>query len=383
MKQTNKVIYFNSYKHNTVEDKWKSIAVTVLFTLIIGGLFVLSRVITPPDVSLSERRPLEKMPAFTLSTVQSGEFMSGFEKYAADSFPFREEFRALKSYSVFNLFFLSDKSGLYIGESGAGKFERINRDSMIQAAGKIRKMAESIEGANIYYSIIPDKSIYAGRKYPGFDPAEAETILSRELSGLKFIDLTAVLSPDMFYRTDVHWSQPRISDVVETLTKAMGVSVANGFTDNTAGNFKGVYAGQLALPLHDDIMSYLTNGILDNAEVLMLDEQTFELEPGIMYNLEAFAGNDPYNFFLGGPQPLIVINNPASVNERELYIFRDSFGSSLAPLLVPSYSKVTLIDLRYLDSRLLSDFVTFKEGADILFLYSSQILNNSSVLLVN
>jgi hypothetical protein len=39
-----------------------------------------------------------------------------------------------------------------------------------------------------------------------------------------------------------------------------------------------------------------------------------------------------------------------------------------------------LIDLRYIDIRLLEQYLTFDGGADVLFLYSSQILNNSSIL---
>jgi len=375
-------------EHAKIEAK--SIIMTILFALILGGFFILARVIAPPEVSQSERRPLEKMPEFTLNTVISGEFMAGFEKYAADSFPFREEFRAVKAHSVFNIFFMSDKSGLYIGKTSegellAGKFEPINHESMTEAAKKIRKVAESIKSeadVNIYYSVIPDKSIYMKQNYPGFDPDEANAILSAELGNLAFIDLVPALTLDMFYRTDVHWDQPHIGAAVTALTNTMGATASSDFETNIAGEFSGVYTGQLAMHIKNDLVAYSTNDILKNAEVRILDERTLEFKPGNMYDMEGFESNDPYNFFLGGPQPLIEIVNPAAENERTLYIFRDSFGSSIAPLLVPSYAKVTLIDLRYLDSRLLSEFVEFEDGDDILFLYSSQILNSSSVLLV-
>jgi hypothetical protein len=80
-----------------------------------------------------------------------------------------------------------------------------------------------------------------------------------------------------------------------------------------------------------------------------------------------------------------VLENRAFSSEnppRTLYIFRDSFTSSLAPLLAASdaYGKIVLIDLRYIDSRVLDQFVTFEDGSDALFLYSAQILNNSTVL---
>jgi hypothetical protein len=144
-----------------------------------------------------------------------------------------------------------------------------------------------------------------------------------------------------------------------------------------------VYAGQLALPLEADAMSYLTSPELDAARVYYLDPKTAEIREGSLYDPERFKGNDPYDFFLGGAQPLVVIENPGAESERELYLFRDSFGSSIAPLLMQGFSRVTLIDLRYIDSRVLDDYMDFKPGSDVLFLYSSQVLNNPSTLLVH
>lgn len=48
---------------------------------------------------------------------------------------------------------------------------------------------------------------------------------------------------------------------------------------------------------------------------------------------------DAYNVFLGGPSALIEIENSEASNEKELIIFRDSFASSLTPLLISEYQK--------------------------------------------
>ena len=55
---------------------------------------------------------------------------------------------------------------------------------------------------------------------------------------------------------------------------------------------------------------------------------------------------------------------------------RDSFASSLAPLLVSGYRKITLVDLRYISGDMIGNFIDFKDQ-DVLFLYSTLILNNS------
>ena len=60
-------------------------------------------------------------------------------------------------------------------------------------------------------------------------------------------------------------------------------------------------------------------------------------------------------------------------------IFRDSFGSSLAPLLIEDYAKITLVDIRYIQSGFLGQFIEF-DGQDVLFIYGTTILNDSSLL---
>ena len=88
---------------------------------------------------------------------------------------------------------------------------------------------------------------------------------------------------------------------------------------------------------------------------------------------------DLYEVFLSGAQPLLTIENPAGEAGRELVIFRDSYGSSLAPLLLQSYSKVTLVDIRYMSPDQVGDYVTF-QNQDVLFLYSTLILNSGRSL---
>ena len=60
-------------------------------------------------------------------------------------------------------------------------------------------------------------------------------------------------------------------------------------------------------------------------------------------------------------------------------MFRDSFGSSLVPLLAEGYARITLVDIRYIASERLGTWLTFSDQ-DVLFLYSTPVLNNSETL---
>ena len=80
--------------------------------------------------------------------------------------------------------------------------------------------------------------------------------------------------------------------------------------------------------------------------------------------------------FLSGSKSLLTIENPNATTDKELIIFRDSFGSSIAPLLAEGYAKITLVDIRYMSPNMLGNFMEFTDQ-DVLFLYSTGVLNNS------
>jgi hypothetical protein len=98
-----------------------------------------------------------------------------------------------------------------------------------------------------------------------------------------------------------------------------------------------------------------------------------------VYNEAKFTSKTPYDIFLSGATPLTTIKNPANSSGRRLIMFRDSYGSSIAPLFIEAYSEIVLVDLRYMSSSLLPQFVNF-ENAEVLFLLSDSIVNNSNLL---
>jgi hypothetical protein len=125
------------------------------------------------------------------------------------------------------------------------------------------------------------------------------------------------------------------------------------------------------LPVDADRITYLTNDTLANC--IVYDHQNGR-EMSV-YDMEKAADRDPYEMFLGGSLAVITIDNPNANTDKELVIFRDSFGSSIAPLLVEGYAKITLLDARYLHQNMIGNFVTF-DNQDVLFLHSTSVLNN-------
>ena len=336
----------------------------------------------PQDTSLSERRPLAQFPEITVDAVLEGDFMTDFEDYATDQFPLREPFRKLQSFIQFYLLGQKDVNDIYIAEGSAAKIEDDLNEKWVQnSVAKLESVFSAYfkeSGSKAYFAVVPDKGWYLAEKhgYPAMDHQKLLELVKNASGFAQWIELKDTLDITDYYTTDSHWRQECIGDTAQTLANAMGVDISQQYTENMAReDFSGVYAGQSALPLPAEPMIYLTSPVLDGAS--LYDYETNKTSG--LYDLEELWGRDPYDLFLSGAAALQVIENPACDTGRELVLFRDSFGSSMAPLLVPGYSKITLVDLRYLSSTILGNFVT-GEGQDVLFLLSPGILNSANLI---
>lgn len=366
-----------------MSDKTKNTVTVWMAAILFFGFFVWCLLKPAGDISESERRPLASMPSFRASDVMSGKFMQDFEKYATDQFPLRDSFRAVKSYAAFYLLGQRDVGGIYLKDGYVSKLEYpLNTESLDNAAAKFRRVYDKYlagQSGKIYLSVIPDKNFFLAERngYPAMDYAAFVSCLREKTDGyMQYIDIFDCLELEDYYRTDTHWRQEKIVDVAEKLGKAMGAQLSGQYTQRLLEKpFYGVYYGQSALPLPAEQIFYLDSDILSACQVY--DYET-EKETSV-YDMEKAWGRDPYEMFLAGPKSLLRIQNPRAAGGKKLVIFRDSFGSSIAPLLVEGYGEITLVDIRYLSSEMLGSFIDFTD-CDVLFLYSTLVLNNSVTL---
>ena len=135
-------------------------------------------------------------------------------------------------------------------------------------------------------------------------------------------------------------------------------------------DFKGSSYSKVPSYFKSENLIYLKNNIIDNTEVKHLE---YDIDK--VYDLDSYESVDPYNIFLSGPSAYIELTNNKSTTNKELILFRDSFGSSISPILSEYYKKITLIDLRYVKLDYILDKVNFN-NSDILFLYSTLIVNS-------
>ncbi len=345
----------------------------------IGAFSLLSFFVPKDEYSLWERRNLTKFPTLSVETVMNGSFMANFEEYATDSFSFRNAFRRVRAMWDNYVFLKNDTNDLYIKDGYISKVEYpFKKDSVENAVSRFEFVCEKYlsESNQVYFSIIPDKNYFtSGDKYLSINYNDFTEYMRESFGRAEYIDIFNILALEDYYKTDTHWRQECLVDVAEKLCSEMGADFTDNFTVQTLGrDFYGVYYGQSAMPVKPDEIKYLTSDIIDNCTVYDYEHS----KESNVYDMEKAAGNDPYEMFLSGPISLMEINNPSAKTERELVIFRDSFGSAIAPLLAEGYSKITLVDIRYISSNYIGQLVDF-EDADVLFLYSTLVLNNSEM----
>ena len=353
-------------------DNIKNKVISIGFITIIITIFVINILNKDSQISVSERRKLTQFPEITTKKIVSGDVSKQFENYAVDQFIARDFFRSIKAAYSLNLLNQKDNNNLYEVDGAIYKMEYpVNPANIEKSANKMNYIYNKyLQNMNVYYSIIPDKSYYLENdSHLKLDFNEIENIMNDKLTNMNYIDISDKLVISDFYKTDLHWKQENLQSVVNTLKSEMNLDVVDfDYEKGEVGDFFGAYYGQLGINVNPDKLYVLTNSTIESC--ITYNYETNKVDKVYTEKISS----DKYDTYVSGATPLITIENPNAKTGKELLLFRDSFGSSLAPLLIEDYKKITLIDIRYMSSNLLENYIDFN-NQDVLFLYSDLVLN--------
>ena len=183
------------------------------------------------------------------------------------------------------------------------------------------------------------------------------------------IDSKNAFNISSFFNTDHHIKQPSMLTFKKLISQELCSNVTQDKTldfKTITNSFIGVFGVQSAVPSRPDTLECLESSTTKNATVKIYDNGKFE--DGKVY-YEEFKNQ--YDFFFGGNKAIIKINNNDVNNKSDrLVIFRDSYASAFAPLLIEDFSEIILIDLRMIDYEKAIDIIG-KEG-NVLLLYGTQ-----------
>lgn len=377
---------------------WKKKIAAVVFLLALACVPVAAFLLPDQAVSKTERRKLAKKPVFTVAAFRDGTYMEQLETYFSEQFPVRDGLRTVKAETETALLGKADTNGYFKVEDGIYHLEaELNEKNVGRVADSIEKLCtEQFQNADCYVAVIPDKNYYlaaqcedAGsenekwkgsipKQYPSLNYTRLDALIQEKIPSAQKINLYDKLHLEDYYRTDLHWRQEKITGAVDTLVQSMGQqtnTISDGWQIATE-DFVGTYGAASALKTAPDTVIYRADASIERMQVYDYERKQYVS----VYAPEKIGGMDDYDFYLWGARALLTIQNPECHNGKKLLLFRDSFGSSIAPLLAEYYEEVTLVDLRYVSASHALELLGDTEYQDVLFLYSAPILNHGDSL---
>ena len=343
--------------------------ITVLFLVYIFTFSILGIALKDKEISYTERRKLQSFP----SIIMSSEYINKIDKYLLDHFPLRDTFRSIKANFNYKVLNKLDNNKIYLKDNYIFKSEYpTNKESIERFINIFNKTKDNFNDNNVYVMIIPDKNYYL--KDDNFMHIDYDYIYN-EINKMdaSVIDIRNILSLSDYYETDTHWRQEKIEKVVSKMSEVMDFDYKKQiYKENIYDKFYGVYYGESAIERKPEKLVYLTNDDLNSLRVKYLENDKLNS----IYSLDKLNSVDAYEVYLDGASAFIEIYNDKSNSDKELVIFRDSFASSLTPLITNYYKKITLIDNRYITSDNYLKKINF-DNQDVLFMYSTLLVNNS------
>ncbi len=190
----------------------------------------------------------------------------------------------------------------------------------------------------------------------------------------------------LYFRTDHHWTAWGAYRSYEQMCAVMG-RVPTSPDHYTLQEFSG-YLGSFyretqldAMRNNPDIVQAFVPNSTNTMEVTWTDGSVSDYS--IITDVTEWSELYKYNAFIGGDNPLSVVENPNKTDGSACVLIKESFGNAFAPFLVEDYQTVYIIDYRYYGNvfdTTLKDFVVEHDVEDVIFLNNVSATRNGSLV---
>ena len=353
-----------------MKRKRSDIIITAVFLFFIYGVAIANLLVKDRTFSEMEKRILAQCPGFTVEGLLSGTFREDYETYVADQFVARDSFVKVKSLGE-RLQGKRVNNGVYYGKDGylAEQLTELDEVQLRKNMAAVKRFVEHLHAqelqekneqtsTQVSFLLIPGSVAVNEERFSGFLPeVDQEGVIEElydELAGMNVtcVDLYSMLkdhqNEELFYRTDHHWTSLGAYYGYLAFMEAKGngakaVPLSEYEETVRSENFYGtLYSRSGAFWIKPDhISTYVPE---EGIYVERLEGNS--VKQSELYVDEWLSKGDQYSMFLGGNQPLGVIDTGREELPK-LLVIRDSFFDSMAPFLTPHYSQIHMIDFRY------------------------------------
>jgi hypothetical protein len=329
--------------------------------------------------SESENRVLDKLPAFSLHSLESGKFASRYESYVSDQFAFRDTWVGAKT-DADRALGKKDNNGVFLGKDGRLIERYISplEADLEERIKAILKVDQASPDLRKYMMIVPTAASLLSSELPAYAPvgdemADLNRIHQLLPQHIRFVDVYSALSARqeqaIFYRTDHHWTTFGAYYAYLELCKSMRIvphDIATFDIRQVTHEFYGsLYSKSGFRHLKPDEIDLFLPKSENKIKVIYEDDGDISES---LYDMDSLGKKDKYAVFLNGNHALIRIatDGPA---DKKLLVVKDSYANSLIPFLAQHFGEINVVDLRYYEDSLLK-LVQERQINDMIILYN-------------
>lgn len=377
----------------TIKSILQAVSVAIFFLFFTVLLLVLLA-LPKQKVSETENKELATFPKFSLSSLTSGSFMQGFDRYISDHFPGRpwwigtktEMELSLGKKEISGVYVLKNRLVLQVKEPDPA----IVNDS-VAAIGAFaeRHAATPVQlmlvptAQEIYRSELPENAPAANQA--NFIDDVYQRLKRSKVLGVDVMNtLSSAKSEPIYFRTDHHWTPLGAYYGYSAFIKQSGagasaIPLSSFDVEHVSDDFLGtLHSKTLYTGVEPDSISFYH--MPEGASVLSVKAQGKDgiVERDSLYFRENLETKDQYAAFLGGNYSRVDITTDAK-SENRLLIIKDSYANAMIPFLTQHYREITLLDPRYFNTRY-AELVDVDSYSQVLFLYNvSTFMEDTSI----
>ena len=291
----------------------------------------------------------------------------------------------------------SNGAVLTIGDSGF-EYYHFSQSAADTYVAAVNRLAEQLKGKAMVYDMIVPTSIdicvdpAVRADVNSADQKKAMAYMYGSMSAqVKKVDIfdTMVAAHKagdyLYFRTDHHWTALGAYRAYEQFCAAKG-QAPTPLSSYQKMEFSG-YLGSFyrdtqsaAMAASPDLVQAFVPPSTDSITLHTADGTT--TYPMIV-DVSDWDALYKYNCFIGGDNPLSVIQNPNKTDGSACLLIKESFGNAYAPFLTEDYQTVYVMDYRYfdeVDARGIAQFVTENKIQDVLLLNNISATRNGYLM---
>lgn len=261
-------------------------------------------------------------------------------------------------------------------------FKSYDKEQVASAVDAMNLFAERHPDLPVSVMIAPTSQEFLSGKVPSYVGLQSQKAFIdetyKQFENITTIDCLSQLAGHsdeyIYYRTDHHWTSLGAYYAYTSASKTLGYTPygSSSFNIETASSdFRGtLYSRTLNDKIVPDVMEYYH--LRENAPEIHLtttDSNGNTIENDSLYFRDFLEVKDKYSSFTGSNAPIVTIETDVD-NGKNLLIIKDSYAHSLVPFLANHYSRITMVDMRYINTDL-NYFVDLSKYDQALFMYNT------------